>query len=140
MHKKLTNDLHNIAFGAVSSVGNYYSNVENFHQGNLYSLPKHKNNGKGKRKVVKRHTKRSFTKQTLAMKSALHLSCKKKRDNLRSRLWEGAGCASRESGALAKSSSRTEWEQEPAPGQLAVPTVVKTPGSLRALAKTQSQN
>lgn len=50
MHKKLINDLHNIAFGIVSSVGNYYSNVEKIHRGNLYLLPKHKNHGKGKRK------------------------------------------------------------------------------------------
>lgn len=129
MHKKLINYLHNIAFGIVSSVGNYYSNVENIHQGNLYLLPKHKNNEKRKRKFEKKHTKRSFTKQTLAMKSALHLSFKKKRENLRSQVWEDAVCASRESGALTKSSSRTRWEQELAPGQLAVLMVLKTPST-----------
>lgn len=53
MHKKLINDLHNIAFGIVSSVGNYYANVEKKkkkHQGNLYLLPKQEESGKGKRK------------------------------------------------------------------------------------------
>lgn len=50
MHKKLINDLHNIAFGIVSCVGNYYTNVEKIHQRNLYVLPKHEDGRRGKRK------------------------------------------------------------------------------------------
>lgn len=97
MHKKLINDLHNIAFGLVSSVGNYHSNVKKNHKGNLYLLPKYKNHGKGKRKGGKNVTKRRFTEQTVAMKSVLHLSHKKRGENLKSRLQDSAGLASRAS-------------------------------------------
>lgn len=97
MHKKLINDLHNIAFGIVSSVGNYYSNVEKIHQGNPYLLPKHKKSQKGEEKGRKNCTKRRFTEQTLAVKPVLHLCYKKRGENLNSRLQERVGLASRAS-------------------------------------------
>lgn len=78
MHKKLINDLHNIAFGKVSSVGNYYSNVEKNTPGKsvlaFQTQESWKVEEKGRKNVKK---KKNFKKQTLAVKSVFQLSSKK---------------------------------------------------------------
>lgn len=77
MHKKLINDLHNIAFDTVSSVGNYYTNVEKKNTREICTcFPNRRRVERGRERDEKMY-KKSFTKETLATKSVLYLSSKR---------------------------------------------------------------
>lgn len=83
MHKKLINDLHNIAFGIVSSVGNYYVNVEKKKQKKKNTreictcFPNRRRVERGREREEKMY-KKSFTEEILTMKSVLYLSSKRR--------------------------------------------------------------